>query len=40
MKCPKCHYLGFETGELGHVALENSLGETVGEIVADRSRIG
>ena len=32
--------LGFETRELGHVALENSLGETVGEIVADRSRTG
>ena len=32
--------LGFETGELGHVALENSLGETVGEIVADLSRTG
>jgi len=29
--------LGFETGELGAVRLENSLGEPVGEIVSDRS---
>jgi L-asparaginase II len=29
--------LGFETGELGVVRLENSLGEPVGEIVSDRS---
>jgi len=32
--------LGFESGELGHVALENSRGETVGEIVAELSRSG
>ena len=32
--------LGFETGELGDVPLENSLGETVGEIVSERSASG
>ena len=32
--------LGFETGELGVEPLENSLGEIVGEIVSDRSRVG
>ena len=28
--------LGFETGELGAEPLENSRGELVGEVVADR----
>ncbi|MCP9487159.1 MAG: asparaginase [Gaiellaceae bacterium MAG52_C11] len=32
--------LGFETGELGVVQLENSLGEPVGEIVSERSASG
>jgi len=32
--------LGFETGALGVVALENSLGEPVGEIVSERSTGG
>ncbi len=32
--------LGFETGELGVVPLENSLGELVGEIVSERSAKG
>ena len=29
--------LGFETGELGVEPVENSLGELVGEVVADSS---
>jgi len=32
--------LGFETGELGLVPLENSLGETVGEIVSEQFSAG
>ena len=32
--------LGFETGELGVVPLENSLGETVGEIVSEQFSAG
>ena len=32
--------LGFETGELGVVLLENSLGETVGEIVSEQFSAG